>query len=185
MQPLKVLLLHVPFSHHLLITRIFVAPTTLFNPNKGHFGSGSVGHRGYLFRALRRELKLIKIDPISEEPVRGPDGFCVVVSVYMSISFISVNANFSLKSDYGEQGELLVRIDNADALGFDGYYKNEGATKKKILTNVLQKGDAYFRSGDLLQMDRDGFYFFGDRVGDTFRWKVMYHWKQDNQKPVD
>ncbi|CDH52748.1 probable fat1-long-chain fatty acid transporter [Lichtheimia corymbifera JMRC:FSU:9682] len=128
------------------------APTTLFNPNRGHFGSGSVGHRGYLFRAIRRELKLIKIDPISEEPVRGPDGFCVV-------------------SDYGEQGELLVRIDNADALGFDGYYKNEGATKKKILTNVLEKGDAYFRSGDLLQMDRDGFYFFGDRVGDTFRWK--------------
>lgn len=89
------------------------------------------------------------------------------------------------QSDYGEQGELLVRIDNADALGFDGYYKNEGATKKKILTNVLEKGDAYFRSGDLLQMDRDGFYFFGDRVGDTFRWKVISIIIIMKSKPVD
>ncbi|KAI8143898.1 hypothetical protein BJV82DRAFT_609800 [Fennellomyces sp. T-0311] len=128
------------------------APTTLFNLNKGEFGSGSVGHRGYTFRGIRREIKLVKIDPITEEALRGPDGLCVL-------------------SGYNEPGELLVRIDNSDALSFDGYYQNEKATEKKILRNVLEKGDAYFRSGDLLQMDRDGFFFFGDRVGDTFRWK--------------
>ncbi|KAI9269276.1 hypothetical protein BDA99DRAFT_504049 [Phascolomyces articulosus] len=128
------------------------APTTLFNVNKGVFGAGSVGHRGYLFRGIRREIKLVRIDPITEEALRGPDGLCVV-------------------ADYGEPGELLVRIDNASELTFDGYYKNEKATEKKILRNVLQKGDAYFRSGDLLHMDQDGFFFFGDRVGDTFRWK--------------
>lgn len=82
MPPLKVLVNFWQDIHCLLIACILVAPTTLFNPNKGHFGSGSVGHRGYLFRAIRRELKLIKIDPISEEPVRGPDGFCVVVGIH-------------------------------------------------------------------------------------------------------
>lgn len=55
------------------------APTTLFNRNTGPFGAGAVGHRGPLFRGIRRELKLIKIDPITEEPVRGCDGFCVAV----------------------------------------------------------------------------------------------------------
>ncbi|KAI8388047.1 uncharacterized protein BYT42DRAFT_611126 [Radiomyces spectabilis] len=128
------------------------APTSLFNVNTGDFGAGAVGHRGYLFRTLRRELKIIAIDPISEEPVRTPAGFCVPCG-------------------FDEQGELIVRMDQDSALQFDGYYKNKDATKKKILTNVFEKGDAYFRSGDLLKLNADGFFFFGDRVGDTFRWK--------------
>ena len=27
------------------------------------------------------------------------------------------------------------------------------------------------RTGDLMRRDREGFYYFVDRVGDTFRWK--------------
>ncbi|KAI9304887.1 hypothetical protein BJ944DRAFT_180932 [Cunninghamella echinulata] len=128
------------------------APTSLFNLNTGDFGAGAVGSRGYLFRAIRRELKLIKIDPITEEPLRTKDGYCV-------------------ECKFGEQGELIVRMDMDNAVQFDGYYKNKEATNKKILKNVFAKGDAYFRSGDLLKLDSDGFYYFGDRVGDTFRWK--------------
>ena len=53
---------------------------------------------------------------------------------------------------------------------FDGYTDSK-ATEKKILTDVLEKGDRYFRTGDLLRYDEDNFVWFVDRVGDTFRWK--------------
>lgn len=43
--------------------------------------------------------------------------------------------------------------------------KNHWATKKKLLSF------SYFRSGDLLKLTSEGYFYFGDRVGDTFRWK--------------
>jgi fatty-acyl-CoA synthase len=36
---------------------------------------------------------------------------------------------------------------------------------------VFEKGDAWYRTGDLLRYDEDGYYYFVDRTGDTFRWK--------------
>ena len=50
-------------------------------------------------------------------------------------------------------------------------YTNKSASEKKILRNVFKTGDAWFRSGDLMMRDEEGFIFFKDRVGDTFRWK--------------
>ena len=53
---------------------------------------------------------------------------------------------------------------------FEGY-TNEEATNKKILKDVFEKGDRWFTSGDLLKKDKDGYLYFVDRIGDTFRWK--------------
>ena len=40
-----------------------------------------------------------------------------------------------------------------------------------MLQNVRVAGDRYFRSGDLIRIDKSGFAYFVDRLGDTFRWK--------------
>ena len=44
-------------------------------------------------------------------------------------------------------------------------------SKKKILSNVFTIGDEWFRTGDLMRKDEKGYYYFVDRIGDTFRWK--------------
>lgn len=73
----------------------------------------------------------------------------------------------------GEVGEVIGMIMNIPGVGagrFEGYICKD-ATEKKILRNVFKEGDAWFRSGDLLRYDDGGYFYFVDRIGDTFRWK--------------
>ncbi|WP_062270303.1 long-chain-acyl-CoA synthetase [Endozoicomonas arenosclerae] len=80
---------------------------------------------------------------------------------------------FHIEAEAGEVGEALGMILNIPGLGagrFEGYTDAE-ATEKKILRNVFTEGDAWFRSGDLLSRDEEDYYYFVDRIGDTFRWK--------------
>ena len=53
---------------------------------------------------------------------------------------------------------------------FEGY-ATQAETDRKILRDVFEKGDVWFRTGDLMRKDADGYFFFVDRIGDTFRWK--------------
>jgi fatty-acyl-CoA synthase len=53
---------------------------------------------------------------------------------------------------------------------FEGYATAD-QTETKILHDVFEKGDAWFRTGDLMRKDAQGYFYFVDRVGDTFRWK--------------
>ena len=98
-------------------------------------------------------LRLVRYDVDRDEHLRDARGFCV-------------------PAELGEPGELLIRIPTASGggLSYRGYTDAE-ATEKKIMRDVFKKGDQYFRSGDLLRRDADGFYYFVDRIGDTFRWK--------------
>jgi fatty-acyl-CoA synthase len=57
------------------------------------------------------------------------------------------------------------------ALGrFEGYTSGRDS-EKKILHGVFRKGDAWFRTGDLMRQDARGYFYFVDRIGDTYRWK--------------
>src|SRR4029077_12565359 len=53
---------------------------------------------------------------------------------------------------------------------YDGYTDRE-ATERKLVRDAFEPGDAWFRTGDLLRCDAEGYYYFIDRIGDTFRWK--------------
>jgi fatty-acyl-CoA synthase len=95
----------------------------------------------------------VKFDIEAEAPVRGPDGLCI-------------------EADANEPGEALgeIRSNNRRYL-FEGYSGDPAQTSKKILRDVFAKGDAWFRTGDLLKRDEDWYFYFVDRIGDTFRWK--------------
>eukprot|EP00808_Paulinella_micropora_P004286 g17057.t1 len=124
----------------------------LFNLATTKRDRGAVGRSGAFFDLLGG-FKLVKFDVATEQPVRGKDGFCIPVEV-------------------GEAGELLGPIKPNDLrTKFDGYHGNEAATRSKIIQHVLKNGDMYFRTGDLLRRDAEGYWYFVDRIGDTFRWK--------------
>mmetsp|Transcript_114368 Transcript_114368/g.209408 ORF Transcript_114368/g.209408 Transcript_114368/m.209408 type:complete len:643 (-) Transcript_114368:127-2055(-) len=112
---------------------------------------GAVGFVSPLIEA-KYPVALVKFDVKSETVVRDLDGRCV-------------------RCVPGEAGELLGLIKMDDPTRrFDGY-TDAKATEKKILTDVFTEGDAWFRTGDLLRTDAEGFMYFVDRIGDTFRWK--------------
>lgn len=80
---------------------------------------------------------------------------------------------FLVPCEAGEVGEAIAMIvDMPDVVAgrFEGYTSLE-ATEKKILRDALAPGDSWWSSGDLLRYDEDGYCYFVDRIGDTFRWK--------------
>jgi fatty-acyl-CoA synthase len=78
---------------------------------------------------------IVKTDIDTGEVIRSPDtGFCVRAAI-------------------GEIGESIARIAPPVQRRHD--YVGEGgveATKKKVLNNVFEKGDEFFRLGDALMI---------------------------------
>jgi fatty-acyl-CoA synthase len=106
------------------------------------------------FLAHRNSVALVKVDVGTNEPIRDEKGFCARCSA-------------------NEVGEAIGKIaDDGSNPGsqFEGYTDKE-ASDKKLLRNVFVNGDSWFRTGDLMRRDERGFFYFVDRLGDTFRWK--------------
>ena len=106
------------------------------------------------FMAARFSAAVVRHDVEAGVPARGPDGLCI-------------------RCAPGEPGEAIGRIEPGEvarAGRFEGYTTGRD-TDAKVLRDVFKAGDAWFRTGDLMRLDRQGTFFFVDRIGDTFRWK--------------
>lgn len=114
---------------------------------------GKVGAVGQLPRILDRKMgaAFVKFDVEAEMPVRDKNGFCI-------------------KCDVDEVGEVIGRISESGRESFQGYHDKK-ETDKKVLRDVFENGDQWFRTGDLMRRDEMGYVYFVDRIGDTFRWK--------------
>ena len=115
---------------------------------------GAVGRLPW-WLARRFPIKVVRFDPESQQPIRDNRGFCIECQV-------------------DEPGEVIGKIiKHASKPGqrFEGY-ASEVETDRKILHDVFKKGDLWFRTGDLMRKDKNGYFYFIDRVGDTFRWKA-------------
>jgi len=114
---------------------------------------GSIG-RVPPYLAHRFSPTLVQFDLEREEPVRDEHGFCIRCA----------------PNEIGEAISPVVDSPSNVGSRFEGYTSQE-ASEKRILRNVFKPGDAWVRTGDLMRKDEKGFFYFVDRIGDTFRWK--------------
>ncbi|HLK24035.1 MAG TPA: long-chain-acyl-CoA synthetase [Caulobacteraceae bacterium] len=112
--------------------------------------AGAIGRVPFYLRRLFN-VRLARFDVETETVVRGANGLGAEAAV-------------------GEVGECVGEI-HPDARGAYSGYVDAAASEKKVLRNLFKSGDAWFATGDLMRQDADGYFYFVDRVGDTFRWK--------------
>jgi fatty-acyl-CoA synthase len=105
------------------------------------------------FLANRLAVALLRFDVDTGEPRRNQAGYCEMCAA-------------------NEIGEAvgLIPAGGERAGRFEGY-ADADASARKVLRNVFKEGDLWYRTGDLMRRDERGFFYFVDRVGETYRWK--------------
>lgn len=129
----------------------------LANLCRGDFTAKAMGIHGPLLRWVMRDYVVaVQVDAETGTLLRDS------------------KTGFARRADWEEGGEVLVKLEPGSGKpgrDFRGYWDNEEATAKKIARDVFEKGDIYYRTGDAMRRDREGRWYFCDRLGDTFRWK--------------
>ena len=112
--------------------------------------SGRVGSVGNLPYAWMFGLKLARLDE-NAELLRDAQGRLVECAV-------------------DEPGELLVRARRSGIGVYHGYV-DQSASEARLVRDAFQVGDALFRTFDVLRRDAEGFYYFIERSGDSYRFR--------------
>jgi fatty-acyl-CoA synthase len=115
---------------------------------------GRIGSCGRIPFKDRHNGRLIRYDVATDTHPRTPEGRCIECA----------------PGEVGEFIGMILELPDSGAGRFEGY-TSAAATDAKILRDVFAPGDRWYRSGDLLSHDADGYFTFVDRIGDTYRWK--------------
>ncbi|KAI9834409.1 MAG: hypothetical protein M1819_003020 [Sarea resinae] len=130
-------------------------PSGHWNMSKNDYSLGCIGRNGLIARwVLGSILAVVSLDFTTDMPSRSPTtGLCHRVHP-------------------GDPGELIYRLKPEDIKQeYQGYFNDPSASERKVIRDVFVKGDAWYRTGDVVRWDREGRWYFHDRIGDTFRWK--------------
>ena len=99
----------------------------------------------------RFSVRLVQYDVEAEAVIRGTNGLCI-------------------ECGPGQVGQCVGKIGGDVRSEYSGYL-DKAASESKVLESVMERGDHWFATGDLMKQDADGYFYFVDRIGDTFRWK--------------
>ncbi|XP_057325227.1 long-chain fatty acid transport protein 4-like [Microplitis mediator] len=113
---------------------------------------GAVGFVPSILPKSLHPVAIIRVNPETCEPVRGPNGLCI-------------------RAEINEPGMFIGIIKQGNASREFNGYLDEEASRRKVIENVFTKGDKAFLTGDILVQDELGYFYFKDRTGDTYRWK--------------
>ena len=115
---------------------------------------GAIGHiPAYL--AHRFSPALVVFDVETGEPARNEQGFCI-------------------RCAPNQPGEAIGKVvSDPSNIGsrFEGYTNQRGIQRRRYSATFSRPGDAWVRTGDLMRKDEKGYFYFVDRIGDTFRRK--------------
>ena len=131
--------------------------------------AGAIG-RIPSFLAHRVSVALIKFDVETGEPVRDADGFCIRCA----------------PNEVGEAiGQICERrVESRRPVR--GLYRRRRPPTERSCATCSRTETAWFRTGDLMRNDETGYFYFVDRIGDTFRWKgenVVDHARSPRRSP--
>lgn len=120
------------------------AMLSLHNPSMNEYTAHAVGHHGFLQRWVFHDYYVpVGVDPETGDIARDP------------------KTGFARRMPYEVGGEILVRV--SPDRQFAGYWRDPEATDKKLVRDVIRKGDCFYRTGDALRRDSEGRWFFLDR----------------------
>jgi fatty-acyl-CoA synthase len=114
---------------------------------------GAVGRIPW-WLAHRFPVRIVRLDDERRHEMRDARGFCIECGI----------------DDSGEVIGKIVNDASMPASRFEGY-ASAADTERKLLHDAFEAGDVWFRTGDLMRKDARGYFYFVDRIGDTYRWK--------------